>query len=77
MRGRCGIPAIRGLNNHATIELFNPAQRDHDDDLSDCRGIWVFSLTQLKIDLFPDLSFPVIAVITNYRGVGPEDMKTW
>lgn len=38
-------------------------------------GFGVFSLTQLKIDLFPDLSFPVIAVITNYRGVGPEDIE--
>ena len=38
-------------------------------------GFGVFSLTQLKIDLFPDLSFPVIAVVTNYRGVGPEDIE--
>lgn len=38
-------------------------------------GFGIFSLTQLKIDLFPDLSFPVIAVITNYRGVGPEDIE--
>jgi HAE1 family hydrophobic/amphiphilic exporter-1 len=38
-------------------------------------GFGIFSLTQLKIDLFPNLSFPVIAVITNYRGVGPEDIE--
>lgn len=38
-------------------------------------GFGVFSLTQLKIDLFPDLALPVMAVITGYRGVGPEDIE--
>lgn len=38
-------------------------------------GFGIFALTQLKIDLYPDLALPVIAVITSYRGVGPEDIE--
>ncbi|MGQ9508421.1 MAG: efflux RND transporter permease subunit [Thermodesulfobacteriota bacterium] len=36
----------------------------------------LFGLSRLKIDLYPDISFPVIAIITTYTGVAPEDMET-
>jgi HAE1 family hydrophobic/amphiphilic exporter-1 len=39
-------------------------------------GFGLFSLGRLHIDLYPDLSFPVIAVITQYTGVGPFDIET-
>ncbi|MCK4257948.1 MAG: efflux RND transporter permease subunit [Halanaerobiales bacterium] len=35
----------------------------------------VVSWSRLNIDLFPDMSFPVVAVITSYEGVGPEEME--
>ncbi|HNT66206.1 MAG TPA: efflux RND transporter permease subunit, partial [bacterium] len=38
-------------------------------------GFGLFSLLRLKLDLFPKLEFPVIAVITQYTGVGPFDME--
>ncbi|MFQ6065781.1 MAG: efflux RND transporter permease subunit [bacterium] len=34
-----------------------------------------FSLPRLAIDLYPDVSLPVIAVITDYRGAGPSDVE--
>lgn len=39
-------------------------------------GFGLFSLIRLKIDLFPSLEFPMIAVISQYTGVGPFDMET-
>jgi hydrophobic/amphiphilic exporter-1 (mainly G- bacteria), HAE1 family len=36
----------------------------------------LFGLSRLKIDLYPDVSFPVIAVITTYTGVAPAEMET-
>jgi HAE1 family hydrophobic/amphiphilic exporter-1 len=39
-------------------------------------GFGLFGLSRLKIDLYPDVSFPVIAVITTYTGVAPEEMET-
>lgn len=39
-------------------------------------GFGLFSLIRLKLDLYPDMEFPVIAVITQYSGVGPYDMET-
>lgn len=38
-------------------------------------GFAIFSFSQLKVDLFPDLDFPVVGIITEYRGVGPEDIE--
>ncbi|NOX89057.1 MAG: efflux RND transporter permease subunit [Calditrichaeota bacterium] len=38
-------------------------------------GFALFSFSQLKIDLFPDIDFPVIGIITEYSGVGPQDME--
>jgi HAE1 family hydrophobic/amphiphilic exporter-1 len=35
----------------------------------------IFSLTNLAIDLIPDISFPVIAVYTNYGGVSPQEIE--
>ena len=35
-----------------------------------------FALTQLKIDFFPDITFPFAGVITSYTGVGPDDIET-
>lgn len=34
-----------------------------------------FSLTRIAIDLYPDISLPVITVITNYRGAGPAEVE--
>ncbi len=39
-------------------------------------GFGLFSLGRLKLDLYPKLEFPVIALITQYTGVGPFDMET-
>ena len=38
-----------------------------------CLGL--VSLINLNIDLFPDINFPVVGVITTYQGVGPEDVE--
>ncbi|MBN1639288.1 MAG: efflux RND transporter permease subunit [Ignavibacteriales bacterium] len=35
-----------------------------------------FAFTQLKVDFFPDIQFPIAGVITNYSGVGPQDIET-
>ena len=39
-------------------------------------GFGLFSLARLNLDLYPKLDFPLIAVITQYTGVGPYDMET-
>ncbi|MBN1780728.1 efflux RND transporter permease subunit [bacterium] len=39
-------------------------------------GFGLFSLNRLRVDLYPKLDFPVIAVITQYTGVGPFDIET-
>jgi len=38
-------------------------------------GFGFFSLSQLNVDLYPKLEFPVLAVITQYTGVGPNDIE--
>ncbi len=38
-------------------------------------GFSIFSFSQLKIDFFPNIQFPIAGVITNYTGVGPEDIE--
>ncbi len=38
-------------------------------------GFAIFSYSQLKVDLFPEIDFPVIGIITQYSGVGPEDIE--
>ncbi|MDM7925610.1 MAG: efflux RND transporter permease subunit [bacterium] len=39
-------------------------------------GFGLFSLIRLKLDLYPNLEFPYIAVMTSYVGVAPADMET-
>jgi HAE1 family hydrophobic/amphiphilic exporter-1 len=39
-------------------------------------GFGLFSLSQLKLDMFPDLRFPVVAIINTYMGVSPEEIET-
>lgn len=38
-------------------------------------GFGIFGLGKLKLDLYPDITFPVIGVMTDYKGVGPEDIE--
>jgi HAE1 family hydrophobic/amphiphilic exporter-1 len=38
-------------------------------------GFGLFSLGRLRIDLWPKLDFPVIAIISQYTGVGPFDIE--
>ncbi len=35
----------------------------------------VYSFTQLKLDMFPNIEFPIVAVITTYDGAGPESIE--
>ena len=35
-----------------------------------------FSYLRLQIDLFPELDFPSISIVTTYAGVGPEEVET-
>ncbi|HEB31038.1 MAG TPA: efflux RND transporter permease subunit [Spirochaetes bacterium] len=35
----------------------------------------IFSLSRLAIDLIPDISFPMIAIFSDYPGVGPEEVE--
>lgn len=39
-------------------------------------GFGLFSLSRLRLDLYPDITFPVVIVITQYAGAGPFDMET-
>lgn len=36
----------------------------------------LFAWARLKVDLFPDLDFPSISVVTTYPGVAPEEIET-
>lgn len=36
----------------------------------------IISLGRISLDLFPNLNFPMAAVITNYSGVGPNEIET-
>ncbi|MBN1603683.1 MAG: efflux RND transporter permease subunit [Chitinispirillaceae bacterium] len=38
-------------------------------------GFGLFSLTQLKVAMTPDLDFPIVLVITSYSGTSPEDIE--
>ncbi len=38
-------------------------------------GFGIFGVLQLRLDLYPDVSFPTITVFTGYEGVAPEDME--
>jgi HAE1 family hydrophobic/amphiphilic exporter-1 len=39
-------------------------------------AIGVVSLSNLTIDLYPDISFPTVTIVTTYEGVSPEDIET-
>ena len=38
-------------------------------------GFGIFSLTQLKVAMTPDIDFPIVLVFTNYSGVSSEDIE--
>ncbi|MFC1550120.1 efflux RND transporter permease subunit [Candidatus Neomarinimicrobiota bacterium] len=38
-------------------------------------GFGLFGLSSLKLDLYPNITFPFIAVMSQYEGVGPEDIE--
>jgi HAE1 family hydrophobic/amphiphilic exporter-1 len=38
-------------------------------------GLGLFAMINLPIDLYPEISFPIIAVITPYSGAGPEEVE--
>ncbi len=39
-------------------------------------GVGLVSLSKLSIDLYPDIDFPTVTVVTTYEGVSPEDIET-
>ncbi len=39
-------------------------------------GFGIFSLARLKVDLYPKLEFPLLAIVAQYTGVGPFDIET-
>ena len=39
-------------------------------------GFGLYTATDLAIDLYPDVTPPVLLVFTNYSGVGPEEIET-
>jgi hydrophobic/amphiphilic exporter-1 (mainly G- bacteria), HAE1 family len=39
-------------------------------------GFGIFGLLNLRLNLYPDVSFPTVTVYTTYEGVAPEDMET-
>lgn len=39
-------------------------------------GFGLFGLSKLRLNLYPDVSFPTITVYTVYEGVAPEDIET-
>jgi hydrophobic/amphiphilic exporter-1 (mainly G- bacteria), HAE1 family len=39
-------------------------------------GFGLFSLARLRLDLYPDISFPTVMVLTTYTGASPEDVET-
>jgi HAE1 family hydrophobic/amphiphilic exporter-1 len=38
-------------------------------------GFGIYGLGSLNLDLYPDITFPVIGIMTDYTGVGPEDIE--
>jgi HAE1 family hydrophobic/amphiphilic exporter-1 len=39
-------------------------------------GFGLFSLSRLQLDLYPDISFPTVLVMTEYTGSSPEDIES-
>jgi len=38
-------------------------------------GLGFFAMMNLPIDLYPEINFPILAVITSYTGAGPEEVE--
>jgi len=39
-------------------------------------GFGLFGLSNLRLNLYPDVSFPTITIYTTYKGVAPQDIET-
>lgn len=39
-------------------------------------AIGTLSMLKMPVDLFPDVTFPIVTVTTEYRGAGPEEVET-
>ncbi len=39
-------------------------------------GFGIYGLMRLRLNLYPDVSFPTITIYTTYEGVAPEDIET-
>jgi HAE1 family hydrophobic/amphiphilic exporter-1 len=39
-------------------------------------GVGLVSISGTKIDLYPDIDFPTVSIVTTYEGVSPEDIET-
>jgi len=38
-------------------------------------GLGLFSLARLRLDMYPDITFPMIGVVTEYPGAGPREVE--
>ncbi|MFH1130428.1 MAG: efflux RND transporter permease subunit, partial [Pseudomonadota bacterium] len=38
-------------------------------------GFGLFSLARLRLDMYPDITFPMIGVVTSYEGAGPREVE--
>jgi HAE1 family hydrophobic/amphiphilic exporter-1 len=38
-------------------------------------GFGLFSLARLRLDMYPDITFPMIGVVTEYEGAGPREIE--
>lgn len=38
-------------------------------------GFGIYGLSSLKLDLYPNITFPIVAVFSQYQGVGSEDIE--
>ncbi len=39
-------------------------------------GAGFYGLTRLRLDMFPDITFPMVTVVSTYQGASPEDIET-
>ena len=39
-------------------------------------AVGFLSLFKLPVDLFPDVTFPVVSIVTPYPGAGPKEVET-
>ena len=59
-----GLPAVSVRRRVAFLMLFIAIL-----------GAGVFGLTQLGVDMYPDMEFPMIMVVSSLEGAGPEEME--